>query len=394
MTGGAIVPLIGRPLRLGLIGGGGESMIGPVHHRAARRDGAFEIVAAAPSSDPERGLAEAARLGIARGYASGEALVAAEAGRDDGVDVVAVLTPDDTHVRFAATGLAAGIDVLCEKPLATDLAGALRLRDAAAESRRLLGLVHNYTGFPMVREARAAVAAGEIGRVQLVVASFLHGALGTRIEDDPARMPPRLRWRLDPARGGASHALADLGSHVHHLVTYVTGQPVVAVLADLGAAVAGRTAHDTATVSLRLGNGGRGSLVVSKAATGAEGGIRLEVYGETGGLRWSLADPGRLEVTRAGRPLEVRGPGLGPLHPLAARATDAGSGGAGAFLDAFANIYRDFGHRVAARMAGVAADPLTDGLPGLDEGVAGLRFIEACIASASAGAWRDCAVSP
>lgn len=385
--------LLGRPLRLAMIGGGAGSMIGPVHRRAAGLAGRFDVVAAALSSDAGRSAEEAGRLGIPRAYPTGEALVAGEAARDDGADVVAVLTPDDSHVRFSASALSAGLDVFCEKPLATDLASALHLGRVASESGRLLGLVHNYTGFALVREARAMIAAGEIGRVQLVTASFLMGTLGRRVEDAPERMPARLRWRLDPERGGPSHALADIGSHLHHLVTYVTGLPAVGVLADLGAAVAERSAHDTAAVAFRLANGARGTLLASKAATGAAGRVRLEVYGDAGGLAWDLAEPERLDIVRPGQPRETRRPGCDELHPLARRAVRGCGDRAGsddAFLEAFANLYLDFGDLVAARISGTAPDPLAAQGPALADGIAGLRFIDACLASSRSGGWVEC----
>lgn len=382
--------ILGRRLRLGMIGGGGESLIGPVHRLAARLDDRFDLVASVLSSDAQKSLTESQRLGIARSYTSVDEMLVGERKRPDPIDVVAIVTPNDTHVDYAERAMAQGFDVICEKPLANSLTDARRLSAAAQRSGRLLCLTHNYSGYPMIREARAAIAAGELGRVHLVQVSYLQGTLGARIEEDPARMPARLKWRLDAARGGPSHVLLDIGSHCHQLATYVAGDQVASVLADVGAAVEGRAVHDTASVILRMRNGARGTILASRAASGSENRMSIEVYGDKAGLRWEQSSPDLLHVTRTGLPAEIRAKGLASLHPLARQASRAPSGHPEAFFEAFANLYRDFADQVAARIAGIAPDPLASHIPTIDDGLAGLAFIEACVRSSERGGWTDC----
>jgi predicted dehydrogenase len=381
---------LGRRIRLGLIGGGGAALIGPVHRIAARLDDRFEITAGVLSSHPDRALAEAARLGIPRGYADVRSMLQAEAARPDGIDAVAIMTPNDSHFAFADMALEAGLDVICDKPLTNDFDSALALAAEARERGLVLSLTHNYSGYPMVREARAAVAAGEIGPLRVVHVAYVQGSLGTRVEADPATLPPRLRWRLDPAIGGLSHVLGDIGTHAHQLVTYVAGERVAAVLADVGAAIPGRTAHDTAAVILRMQNGARGVLLATKVASGAENAMALEVYGEAGGLAWQQSSANELRVMRNNRPAELRTRGLPSLHPLALRACRLPPGHPEAFLEGFANLYVDFADLVAARRAGTLPDPLAlegpDGWAGAD----GLAFIDACLQSARTGTWAEC----
>lgn len=378
-----------RRVRLGLVGGGGGAMIGPVHRIAARMDDRFELAAGVLSSRPERAVAEAQALGL-RGYPDLPAMLAGEAARPDGIEAVAIMTPNDSHAALAALALDAGLDVICDKPLTNDTASARALARQAQAKGLVLTLTHNYSGYPMVREARAAVAAGEIGPVRVVHVAYIQGSLGTLVEADPAAIPGRLRWRLDPAAGGASHVLGDIGTHAHQLLTYVTGDRVAAVLADVGAALPGRTAHDTASVIVRMAGGARGVLFATKAATGAENAMSLEVYGEAGGIAWQHRAPNELRVMRHNRPAELRTSGLPTLHGLAKRAVRLPPGHPEAFLEAFANVYADFADLVLARRTGTAADKLAQEGPDAATGVDGLAFIDACLQSARDGCWVDC----
>ncbi len=380
----------GRRVRLGLIGGGGTSLIGPVHQAAARMDDRFEIVAGVLSSNPDRALAAAVAIGLPRGYAHVPDMIAAECARADGIDAVAIVTPNDSHFEFASQALAARLDVMCDKPLTNDLASARQLAALAKSSGCVLALSHNYSGYPMVREARAAVAAGELGPIRLVHVTYLQGTLGTRIEAQAQVMPSRLKWRLDPARGGTSHVMGDIGTHAHQLATFISGQQVDKVLADVGAIVPGRSAHDTGAVIMTLMSGARGVLLVSKAATGAENVLSIEVYGEAGGLSWSQTVPNTLKVMRDGRPAELRTRGLATLHPAARRAARVPPGHPEGFHEAFANLYADFAEQVAARRLGIAPDQFALDLPGAEAGVAGLAFIDACLQSTREGGWVTC----
>lgn len=388
MTVPAIAKL-GRRVRLGLIGGGGNALIGPVHRVAARLDECFDVVAGVPSSIPDKAIAEAKRLGLARGYASAAEMFAAETARGDGIDAVAIMTPNDSHYELSARALDSGLDVICDKPLTNDFATARDLVRRSAANQRLLCVTHNYSGYPMIREARAAIAAGEVGPLRVVHAAYVQGSLGTRVEDDPASISDRLRWRLDPARGGLSHVLGDIGTHVHQLVNFVAGSRIDAVLADVGAVIPGRIAHDTASVILRLENGARGAMFVTKAATGAENALSIEAYGEAGGVYWQQAAANELRFMRNARPAEIRTRGLPTLHPLARAAARIPAGHPEAFFEAFANIYRDFAELVAARLAGTAPDPLATTVPTAHDGADGLAFVEACVASTKTGGWIE-----
>jgi predicted dehydrogenase len=387
----AAIQKLGRRLRLGLVGGAGGALIGPVHRLAARLDDCFELAAGVLSSDPARSRAEAARLGIARGYGDLEEMLAAEAKRDDGIDAVAIMTPNDSHAHYAELALKAGLDVICDKPLTNDFETSRALAALAKTKGRALCVTYNYSGYPMLREARAAIAAGEIGALRVIHAAYVSGSLGALVEAEPAKMSSRTRWRLDPARGGPSHVLADIGTHVHQMVNYVTGRRIEAVLADVGAALPGRSAHDTASVIVRLEGGARGPLFITKAATGAENAMSIEAYGEAGGISWHHAALNELRVMRAARPLEIRTRGLPTLHPLARAAARLPAGHPEGFHEGFANIYRDFAEIAAARLAGIAPDPLATTVPTAADGVEGLAFCEACVASAESGKWVDLA---
>lgn len=381
---------LGRRIRLGLIGGGEGALIGPVHRIAARLDDCFELVAGVLSSDPARSLAHGKALGLSRVYPSAASLLAGEIGQAEPIDAVAIMTPNDTHADYAEAALSAGFHVLCEKPLSNDLASGRRVAEAVRGSGLVLCLAHNYSGYPMVREARAMIAAGEIGRVHLVQVSYLQGTLGRRVEDEPMAMPARLKWRLDPDRGGPSHVLGDIGTHAHQLATYVTGDAVQAVLADVGAVVGGRESDDTAFVILNLAGGAKGSMLVTKAASGADNRIGIEVYGDKGGIRWEQANAGLLTVMRQGAAAELRTAGLPSLHPLSLRACRLPPGHPEAFIEAFANLYRDFAELVAARLTGQEPDPLARQIPGVGDGMSGLAFVEACLQSSAQGTWVSC----
>ncbi|MBS7706970.1 Gfo/Idh/MocA family protein [Chelatococcus asaccharovorans] len=383
----SVIELLGRRLRLGLIGGGGASLIGPVHRIAARLDDGFELVAGVLSSHPERALKEAEALGLSRGYSDVQTMLAAEAERPDGIDAVAIMTPNDSHQAYAEMALDAGLDVICDKPLTNDLASACALVAKARARGLVFCLTHNYSGYPMLREAKSAVAAGELGTLRLVQANYVQGSLGSHVEGNPEAITDRLRWRLDPTRGGLSHVLGDIGTHAHQMLTFVTGRRVEAVLADVGAVIPGRVAHDTASVILRLEGGARGVMFVTKAATGAENALTLEAYGEEGGLAWAQASANELRIMRNARPAELRTRGLPTLHPYSRQAARLPPGHPEAFFEAFANIYRDFASLVAARRAGREPEDYARMAPTAADGAEGLAFIEACLASTASGTW-------
>ncbi|HEX6142354.1 MAG TPA: Gfo/Idh/MocA family oxidoreductase [Geminicoccaceae bacterium] len=386
-----VIRKLGRRLRLGMIGGGSGAMIGPVHRAAATLDGRFEVVAGVLSSDPAKGRRDAAELGIRRSYDSPDELLSAEAVRDDGIDALAVVTPNDTHLAYAGAALDRRLHVICDKPLTNTLADARSLVRKVEASGRVFCLTHNYSGYPMVREARARVRAGELGPVRLVHVVYAQGSLAARVEHGD--IPKRLRWRLDPSVGGASHVLLDIGTHAHQLATFITGQQVSSVMAEVGAVLPGRAAHDTASALLRFDGGARGVLWTTKAAAGAENALTIEVYGEEGGLAFEQTHPNHLRLMRRDAAPVLLSRGQPGLSEAAARATRIPSGHPEGFHEAFANLYADFADAVAASLTGEAADPLALDFPTVHDGARGVAFVEACLRSTASGRWADCAAA-
>jgi predicted dehydrogenase len=380
-----VIALLGRRLRLAVIGGGAGSFIGPMHRQAARLDDRYELVAGALSSDPQRSVAAGATLGLApdRCHPDALALLAAEAARPDGADVVAIMTPNDSHFPYAMAALDHGFDVICDKPMTNTLAEALLLRDKALASDRVFCLTHNYSGYPMARQARAMVADGLLGEIRLVQVEYVQGG---RAKPGPGRTA----WKTDPARGGASLVMGDIGTHAHHLLRFITGLEVEQVAAELGCVVPERTAHDFAGVLLRLGGGARGSFWVTQAAAGVENGLRIRVSGSRGTLEWHQEQPQVLDFRPLDAPaqrLTPRGPGT---LPLALRSTRVAAGHPEGFPEAFANLYSDAAEAIAARRAGQTPDPLALHFPNAHDGWMGMRFVDAVIRSAQAGgAWTD-----
>lgn len=381
-----VVEALGRRLRLAVIGGGPGSFIGEVHRAAARLDDRYRIVAAALSSDAERGRAAALRIGVPaeRAYGSGTDLIDREAARTDGADVVAVMTPNDTHREYSVAALQRGFDVICDKPLANSLGDALAVAQAVRDTGRVFALTHNYTGYPMVRQARAMVAAGQLGEIRLVQVEYVQGG-NAGGPAGPAR------WRFDPARSGPSLILGDIGTHAHHLVCYVAGVELAAVSADVGAIVPGRRVDDYAGVLLRFTGGARGCLWATQAAAGVESSLGFRISGARGTVEWHQDRANELRFLPLDGPAQVRtrnGPGT---LPLSARGSRIGKGHPEGFHEGFANIYADAAEAIAARRSGRAADPLALHFPTVEDGARGVRFVEAALASSNAGGrWIDC----
>lgn len=395
IDGNPVVEALGRRLRLAVIGGGPGSFIGQVHRAAARLDDRYRIVAAALSSDAERGRAAAVRIGVPadRAYGSGDELIDREAARADGADAVAIMTPNDTHRRYAVAALQRGFDVICDKPLANSLDDALAVVQAVRETGRVFALTHNYTGYPMVRQARAMAAAGELGDVRLVQVEYVQGgnADGASRADGAGGPAGPARWRFDPARSGPSLILGDIGTHAHHLVCYVAGVELAAVCADVGAIVPGRRVDDYAGVLLRFAGGARGCLWATQAAAGVESSLGFRISGGRGTVEWHQDRANELRFLPLDGPAQMRtrnGPGA---LPLSARGSRVGKGHPEGFHEGFANIYADAAEAIAARRSGRAADPLALHFPTVEDGARGVRFVEAALASSAAGGrWVDC----
>jgi predicted dehydrogenase len=372
-----------RLLRWGMIGGGEGAFIGAVHRMAARLDGRYQLVAGVFSSDAEKTKRSAAALGVdpARAYPNVAAMLAAEAKRPDGIEVVSIVTPNHVHYEQSAACLEAGLDVICDKPLTTNLADAEKLVKLAAGKQRLLGVTFNYTGYPMIRHAKQLIADGLIGELRVVQAEYPQGWLATAVEKTGQK---QASWRTDPKLAGAG-ALGDIGSHSFQLVEFVTGAKVAEVAADVSAIVPGRPIDDNVNVLLRFANGARGSLWASQVAIGHLNSHRLRVYGETGSIQWFQERPEELLIVEAGEaPRFVRRGD--PGTPTSSVALPGGH--PEGFIEAFSQLYTDFAERVTARLESRSPKAASLFAPDVVTGTRVMAFIEAVLKSGKANsAW-------
>ncbi len=368
-------------LRLGMVGGGRDAFIGAVHRIAARIDDQYELVAGAFSSNPEKALASAQDLGVPRAYTSFAEMAAKEARRKDGIDAVAIVTPNHMHAPVAMQFLKRGIHVICDKPLTATLSEAKKLAKAAEASGVVFALTHNYTGYPMIRQAKAMIANGDLGDLRLVNVEYVQDWLTQEVDNKQAD------WRTDPARSGAGGSTGDIGTHAFNLANFVTGLTLDTLAADLTAFVPGRRVDDNGHVLMRYQGGARGMLWCSQVAPGNENGLRLRVYGTKGGLEWAQEDPNYLWFTPFGqekRKITRGGAGSGPE---AGRLTRIPPGHPEGYLEGFANIYTEAARAIRAAKTGT---PVPDGttFPGLKDGLEGVAFVDACVrSSARNGAW-------
>jgi predicted dehydrogenase len=352
---------------------------------AARLDDDYELVAAAPSSDPERALRSGLdmRLAPERIYSDFRAMAQAEAARPDGIDVVAIVVPNHLHFEVARVFLEAGHHVICDKPLTTTLADAHALLALAQRQQRLFALTHNYSGYPLVRAAREMVAAGALGELRVVQVEYAQGWLAEPIEHDGQR---QAAWRTDPALAGPAGCLGDIGSHAAHLAEFVSGQSPSQVSADLCSFVPGRRLDDHVQVQLRYSSGARGLLWASQVACGEDNGLRLRLYGCKGGLRWHQEQPDELWFTELGQPARRLMRGMNGLPDAATAATRLPTGHPEGFIEAFAQLYRDFALDLRAHQRGERIT--TPRVPGLADGLRSLAFIDAVLQShARHAAW-------
>ncbi|AXF13644.1 Gfo/Idh/MocA family oxidoreductase [Paraburkholderia caledonica] len=376
-----------RRLRLGMVGGGQGAFIGAVHRIAARLDDRFELVAGALSSDPERARASAAEAGIARSYADWEEMARAEAALDDGIDAVAIVTPNHLHAPVATAFLEAGIHVVCDKPLAISLAEGEALAKLAHQKNKLFALTHTYSGYPLVRHARELVEAGELGQIRVVQVEYAQDWLAEPIET--GGLNKQAGWRTDPALAGPAGCLGDIGTHAYHLAAFVTGMTPAALSAELHTFVPGRRIDDHVQAMLRYANGARGMLWASQVASGAENALRLRVYGTKAGISFDQEHPNELWLTPLGGAAErlTRGrvSGGSAIH-----ATRVPPGHPEGYLEAFAQLYKDAALQIQALDEGRALPGESLLLTTVEDGVAGLRFIDAVLASSAAdGQWRE-----
>jgi predicted dehydrogenase len=378
-----------RRIRLGMVGGGHGAFIGGVHRMAARLDDAYSLVAGALSSDPARAAASAAELHIEpeRSYADFATMARAERARPDGIDVVAIVTPNHLHAPIATAFLELGIHVICDKPLTATVVDAHALVEVVRRSGCLFALTHNYSGYPMVRQARSMVAAGELGEIRVIQVEYPQDWLSSKLEDSGHK---QAAWRMDPARAGAGGSLGDVGSHAEHLVRYVTGLQLTAVCADISTFVDGRQLDDNAHVLLRYANGARGMLWCSQVAPGNANNLKLRVYGSKGGLEFHQEHPNQLWFTPLGdtpRLLTRAGASAGMAASHASRLP---AGHPEGYLEGFAQLYRDVAEQLHARWQGRSADPLACTVPTVEDGLRGMQFIAAVVASSKGdGQWVE-----
>lgn len=384
-TGGCSALTAERRLRLGMVGGGEGAFIGAVHRMAARLDDRWTLAAGAFSADPERSAAFGRSLGLAedRCYRDYVAMAQGEGARPDGIDAVAIVTPNHLHHRPAVAFLSAGVPVICDKPLTSTLADALDLAEAVRRAGLPFVLTHNYSGYAMARQARAMVAEGLLGKIRVVQAEYAQDWLAQDLPGDK-----QAEWRGDPAKAGAGGALGDIATHAFHLANFVLGETAAAVSAETSRFVPGRRLDDDAQVRLRWPGGARGSLWASQVAIGAANGLRLRVFGDAGALDWSQEEPDLLRYARLGQPPQILRRGGPGLSAAALAATRIPAGHPEGYLEGFAQIYADAAELVAAHKQGRPANALAGQLASIREGVEGVRFVEAAVRSAAAdGRW-------
>jgi predicted dehydrogenase len=369
-----------RRVRLGMVGGGQGAFIGAVHRIASRIDDRYELVAGALSSDPARAAASAADLGISadRSYASYEEMARAESARADGIDAVAIVTPNHMHAGPAIAFLQAGINVICDKPLAATQVQADAIGAAVKAAKAKFILTHNYTGYPLIRQARQMIAEGKLGTLRVIQAEYAQDWLTESIETTGQK---QAAWRTDPARSGGGGAIGDIGTHAFNLLTFVTGLRAEALAADLQSFGAGRQVDDNAHIMLRFGGGARGMVWASQVAPGNENGLRLRIYGDKGGIEWGQENPNVMTYAPFGQPKQLLTRGGAGLGGGGSNWTRIPPGHPEGYLEGFATLYTDAADLILGRGDGAL-------LPGIEAGMDGMWFINACIASSKAdGAW-------
>ena len=361
-------------IRLGMVGGGNDAFIGAVHRIASRIDDRFELVAGALSATPEKAQASGEALGLPRIYDDFRQMAIREARRKDGIEAVSIVTPNHVHYVAAREFLKRGIHVICDKPLTSTLADAKKMVRAAEASDALFILTHNYTGYPMVRQAREMVANGAIGAVRVVQVEYPQDWL--TVEQDFKQA----EWRTDPARSGVGGSTGDIGTHAFNLACFVTGLEVETLAADLQAFVPGRQVDDNAHVMLRFAGGARGMLWSSQVAPGNENALRIRIYGETGGLEWAQEDPNYLWHTPFGEPKRLITRGGAGSGDEAGRVSRTPPGHPEGYLEGFANIYSEAAEAIVAARTGA---PVPDHVvyPTVHDGLKGVQFVSACVKS-------------
>jgi predicted dehydrogenase len=382
----------GRPLRLGVIGGGPDAWIGRMHRGAAEMDGWWRAVAGVFSSDAARSRAGGAALGFdpGRSYGDVDQMLRQERLRPDGIDAVAIMTPNDTHYRFAVAALDADLDIVGDKPVTHDFAQACDLVARTQRGGRIFAVAYGYSAYPMTRYARRLVRDGVLGTVRLVQVEYIQSGMATRVEEGPQNN--RFRWLLDPRRSGLALVMSAIGCHAQHLASFTSGLAVARVAADVGALVPGRKVVDYVSALLEFDGGARGTFTVTQAAAGGENDMRLRIFGDKGMLDWWHREPSYLRLALQGEAARIIGRGDPFLPPEIIAAGRTPRGHPEGLREAFANIYSEVAQDRMARHLGESVSDLL--YPRIEDGAHTMAFIEACVASHASRGWVDVATMP
>ena len=371
-----------KKIKMGMVGGGIGAFIGDVHRMASRLDGKIELVAGAFSSDPKKSKKSGKELGLDpnRVYNNFAEMIEAEKNLPKGerIDFVSIVTPNHVHFEPAKAAIEAGFHVVCDKPVTFNLEEAKQLQKLVKKHKTVFALTHNYTGYPMVKEARAMVAKGDLGSIRRVVVEYPQGWLATRLEESGQK---QASWRTDPSKSGKAGCMGDIGTHAENLAEYVTGLKIKRICADLNIFVKGRKLDDDGAVLLEFEKGAKGILFASQIATGEENNIRLRVYGDKGGLDWSQMEPNTLTVRRLNKNIEIKRTGVGKLSKAAQAATRIPAGHPEGFIEAFANIYKNFADTVLAVQRKRQPNAINLDFPTIEDGVRGMQFIDKVVES-------------
>ena len=372
------------PIRLGMVGGGQGAFIGAVHRLSAQLDGEYELTAGAFSSDPTRAKNSGLELGLPedRIYSNFDEMADIESKRSDGIEVVSIVTPNHLHFPVAKIFLESGIHVICDKPLTSDLSDAKLLVDIVNDSGKLFVLTHNYTGYPIIRQAREMVANGELGEIRLIQAEYVQDWMSTKLEDSGHK---QAEWRTDPARSGIGGCVGDIGTHAYNLACFVSGLSVESLCADLTSFISGRVLDDNVSVLLRFNTGAKGMLWASQVAPGNENALTLRVYGTQGGLEWAQQDPNYLWFTPLGEAKRKLTRGGAGAHESVSDMIRVPPGHPEGYLEGFANIYRESAKLIksARTDSDIVQQPTC--LPTVVDGLRGMEFIDACVQSSNQG---------
>lgn len=365
-----------------MVGGGRDAFIGGVHRIAAAIDQQIELVCGAFSSNPEKSKlsGEDFFLDPSRVYGSYKEMIESESQLPEDVrmDFVSIVTPNHVHYGPAKMAMEYGFDVVCDKPLSFDLEEAKDLVETVKQTGRIFALTHNYTGYPMVKQARAMIKNGDIGKVRKVVVEYPQGWLSTLLESSEQK---QAAWRTDPKRSGIAGAMGDIGTHAENLAEYITGLKIDQLCADISIIVDGRLLDDDGSVLLRFDNGARGILFASQISMGEENSLAIRIYGEKAGLEWHQMEPNTLILKNQDKPNEIYRTGKGDLYPEVQAASRTPAGHPEGYLEAFANIYKNFAKCVQAKIDGVPVDPIYNDFPTVEDGLRGMEFINKVIES-------------